>query len=137
MLRRKIISEILPLYKYGYFFRLVEIEDADFIVSLRTDKRLSRFISRTSSIIEDQVKWIEEYKKRESNGEEIYIICLDSNEKRLGVNRLYNIKENEFEVGSWLYDQEKNDAAAVIGDLFSRSLAFEVLKLRKCKFNVR
>ena len=55
----------LPQQKYNLNFRFVVEEDAEFILSLRNDIKLSKFISPTSSSISDQVNWIKEYKKKE------------------------------------------------------------------------
>ncbi len=136
--RKKDIDQLLPLNKYGCYFRLVEVEDAEFILSLRKNEKLSRFISPTSNKILDQINWIRDYKKRELKGEEYYIICLSGNQKiKLGLNRLYNFKGNEFEIGSWLFSPDKKSESAVLGDLFSRTMAFEFLNFDLCKFEVR
>ena len=60
----KIINKLLPLNRYGILLRLVTEEDAEFIFSLRTDPSLSRFVHQISHKIEDQIKWIKEYKIR-------------------------------------------------------------------------
>ena len=46
----------------GIKLRLVEKTDAEFIVDLRTDKKLGQNISWTSASVEKQIAWIEEYK---------------------------------------------------------------------------
>ena len=55
--------------KYGLHVRLVEIQDARFILDLRTDPRLSRYMTGTSLSVRDQEEWIARYKERESRGE--------------------------------------------------------------------
>ena len=104
--RKQIIDEILPANAYGYYFRLVEVEDAEFISTLRNNEKLSRFIHETSTDIKDQIKWLKEYKIREKKGEEFYFMCLKEDKKtRLGLNRLYDINGDICEYGSWLKKQ--------------------------------
>ena len=44
---------------------LVEENDAEFILSLRLDEKYNKFLSSVSSEIEDQKKWIKQYKNEE------------------------------------------------------------------------
>ncbi|MDV7140126.1 GNAT family N-acetyltransferase [Maribacter sp. TH_r10] len=126
--RKKIIDEILPTTAYGCYFRLVEIEDAEFILSLRNNEKLARYINRTSSKLEDQINWLKEYKIREKEGKDLYFMCLKEDKKtRLGLNRLYDISGDICEYGSWLYGPEAVSNEAVLGDLFIKSLAYEKL----------
>lgn len=136
--RKQLIDQILPANKYGCYFRLVEIEDADFIVSLRTEDKLSRYINETSSSIHDQINWLEEYKGREEKGEDFYILCLSQDEKKkYGLVRIYNITEREYECGSWIFRPGIEPHIAVLTDLFVRSIAFETLNFEICKSEVR
>src|SRR3990172_6577622 len=50
----------------GEAFRLrpLGFADARFVVELRTDPRVSRFINPTSPRVEDQLRWIEQYLAR-------------------------------------------------------------------------
>ena len=52
--------------------RLVNIEDAEFIVNLRTKK--GEFLSTTSPDISKQKEWLLLYKEREKLKEEFYFI---------------------------------------------------------------
>lgn len=127
-----------PFYKYGYLFKLVEIEDAEFILRLRNNPELSAHLSETSTKIELQKEWIKEYKKRERRGIEYYIICIDpKTNRKLGLNRIYNITSSEFEVGSWLYEPNLEISTSIIGDIIARSFGFEFLNVDICVFNVR
>ena len=74
----------------GVLMRLVEKSDAKFIVDLRTDEKLGKNLSKTSSSLDDQVNWIEDYKKRESRQKEFYFIFEDLNHKPWGTVRLYS-----------------------------------------------
>jgi hypothetical protein len=127
-----------PVIKYGLLFRFVEITDAEFILSLRTDDKLSLYLNKTSQNIQDQINWINDYKKREVNKEEFYVICCSpDNEIKFGVNRIYNIKNNSFEIGSWLFRSNIGNSIAIVSDLFCRSFFFNQTNFTKCVFEVR
>jgi RimJ/RimL family protein N-acetyltransferase len=115
----------------------VEEEDAGFIVELRTDPNLSRFLSPTNPNIEEQKAWIAKYKLREEQGEEYYFLCLNEDGEKLGLNRLYNFEKDCFEIGSWLYKPGLPMSMAVLGDLTIRDYGFENLGFDQCKFEVR
>ena len=84
------LNSDFEIKKYDIEVRLVNENDASFILGLRTDPRLERFISETSSKLEHQTKWIENYKLREKEGKEYYFIYYYK-EEPVGVNRIYNI----------------------------------------------
>ncbi|GHT61866.1 hypothetical protein AGMMS50239_13750 [Bacteroidia bacterium] len=66
---------------------------AEFIVALRTDPRLSRYIHETSPGIENQKEWIRNYKNREAEGVDYYFMfSVDS--VRQGLARIYDITED-------------------------------------------
>ena len=132
--RKQLIDEILPKKQFGLYFRLVELEDAEFILSLRNNKKLSKYIHQTSGNIEDQIAWLKEYKIREKNGKDFYIICLKEDKKtKLGLVRIYDIKDDNCEIGSWVFKQDSGTHAAILGDLFAKTIAFETLKFRFCR----
>jgi hypothetical protein len=136
--RKQLIDNILPINKYGCHFRLVDVEDAEFILLLRNNKKLSKHLSPTSTDIEVQKSWIKNYKIREKNGKEFYFICLSPDKKfKLGLNRIYNFNREKFEIGSWLFSKQSEAGNSIICDLFSRTLAFEVLNFNICVFEVR
>ena len=128
---------VLPFYKYGLRFRTVEVEDAAFIVELRNDEALARFLSKTSPDVEHQKEWLREYKKREELNQEAYFVALDKNQKRLGLNRLYNFEEDCFEIGSWIYSAGLDLSTPILGDLAVRDYGFETLGFSTCRFVVR
>ena len=136
--RKQIIDNILPVNSHGCYFRLVELEDAEFILSLRNHEKLSRYINPTSAEIEEQFKWLKEYKVREKKGEDFYILCLKADQKtKLGVVRIYNINSDDFEIGSWVFRPGAGPNVAILGDLFTFSLAYEKLHLKTCNISVR
>ena len=70
----KKLPENFQIEKYGLSVRLVNEDDAELIIKLRTDPVLGKYIHATSPDIEQQRAWIRAYKKRESEGLEYYFI---------------------------------------------------------------
>lgn len=130
------IDNIL-LEKYNVRRRLVEITDASFILSLRLDKRRGRFLSLTENSLVKQEEWITSYKKKEARGEEFYFIYEHVNGTPYGVNRIYNILPNSFEIGSWLFSLDSPEGLSVLADLCCRDFAFDKWKYLCCHFEVR
>lgn len=122
--------------KYGLHVRLVEIQDARFILDLRTDPRLSRYMTGTSLSVQDQEEWIARYKERERRGEEYYFITLNDQGERLGVSRLYNFDAESFEAGSWIYRWGLDTSVPILGDLAVRDFGFDELRYGVCRFEV-
>ena len=88
--------------------------------------------------MDEQIYWLKEYKIREKNGEDFYVMCLKEDKKtRLGLNRIYNITDDAFEFGSWLYSPDAGPNVAVLGELFTKSLAFEKLGLKTCTMEAK
>lgn len=114
--------------KYGLSLRFVNDEDADFIIKLRTDPKLGRFINSTSNDVELQKVWIKEYKKRESENKDYYFIFFE-NGIPVGLNRIYNIQDNQFTTGSWIFDPFAPDYCSIASALIVRIIAFEFLDL--------
>ena len=61
----KKLDENFSLERYGLKVRLVNENDADFILSLRTDPNRTKYMITLDDEIESQRRWIQEYKKRE------------------------------------------------------------------------
>ena len=127
----------LDLCIYGITIRLVEETDAPFIVGLRNAPGLSKYISESASTNYDQVKWIKEYKQRESLGKEYYFVVEDRLSNTLGTIRLYNLSNNRTEVGSWVFMKNAPSGAAIKAYIFCTQIAFEMLECRSSLLNVR
>ena len=119
------LPENFTLERYGLQVRFVNEEDAEFIVSLRTDPRLSRYIHETSSDIEQQKQWIRNYKLREAKGLDYYFLFSIGNPQ--GLARIYNITEDTFTQGSWIFSPEAVLGASVLGNIISSEIGFEFL----------
>ncbi|MGO9577748.1 MAG: GNAT family N-acetyltransferase [Terriglobales bacterium] len=82
--------------------RPVKVEDASFIVSLRTDPVLNRFVHEVSPRVEDQVAWIESYFKRSGD---YYFVVEDANTAEPhGTIGLYDVslESRSAEWGRWI-----------------------------------
>lgn len=124
----KVLREDFVLNKYGLSVRFVNESDAEFIVKLRTDDKLSRYIHSTSDNIDKQVHWIKSYKEREKKGIDYYFVFLKDGE-RLGLNRMYNIHDRIFTTGSWVFSQEAPFESSILASIIVREIAFETLDL--------
>lgn len=122
--------------KYGIRLRLAEIEDAEFILKLRLDPKLGRYLSPTNIDVNKQIEWLEKYKLKEKKNEEYYFIAEDQFQNRYGTIRLYNFKNEGFESGSWIFANETPPNMAIKADIIGREFAFEFLQAKYCRFEV-
>lgn len=123
--------------KYGIILRLVQEDDAEFILSLRTNNALNKYISATSDNIEDQINWIRDYKTREQSGHEFYYITEDKQGNRYGTIRLYNFDEHSFEIGSWVFLTNSPIGMAVKAQFIGFETGFDYLKSEFCRLEIR
>lgn len=115
---------------YGLHFRLVNEEDAAFILKLRTNEKLSKFLHSTDSDLEAQKEWIRNYKDREAAGTEYYFIFF-KNGIPVGLNRLYAIKKDSYTSGSWIFDPSAPLECSVASALIVRIIAFDILGMKE------
>lgn len=130
-----IVSNDFQLSKYGLNVRLIRPDDASFILSLRTDPDLNQFIHSTSPCVDDQIKWIYKYKERECVGLDYYLIY-SINDKPIGAERIYDIDNDSFKIGSLIFSKEAPFGSAIIGDIITREIGFDTLGLPKNYFEV-
>ncbi len=112
---------------YAYRLRPVTLRDAKFIVDLRTDDLLGKFLNPTSGKISDQEEYISKYFDRP--GDYYFIV------ERLGVDApeglvaVYDIDEKHriAEWGRWII--KRGSMAAVESTLLIYRIAFEILGL--------
>jgi hypothetical protein len=121
--------------KYGLHVRLVNENDAEFIVNLRNDIR-ARFMNTVTSDVENQKKWIKEYKEREADGLDYYFIYYLKGQP-LGVNRIYNIKNDSFVGGSLIFKRDCDFEIPILATLIQYFIGFEVLDKSICFGNIR
>ena len=125
------------LYKYGLNVRFVTEEDAEFILQLRTDERLGRYINHTENNIETQRHWIQKYKYLESNGKEYYFIFETQMKNPLGVYRLYEISDESFTSGSWIFLPNAPLGASMLAFIIAREIAWEITPGAKNYFDIK
>lgn len=120
----------------GLEVRLVDERDVDYILSLRTNKHLTRFIHQTDNDWDKQLEWIRHYKKREHDGREYYFIYfLDG--KPVGLNRIYNIFEYYGTIGSWICSPDNETETSLATYILMFDLMFDHIKLDITIFDVR
>ena len=123
--------------KYNLTLRLAELQDADFICQLRVDPVLSKNISKTPGTLADQVRWLEEYKKREQIQAEYYFITEDLDGKKWGTTRIYNLGDDHFTLGSWVFLRDAPHGYSIKADILTKEIGFDLLQYPNCYFDVR
>ena len=109
--------------------RMIEVDDAPFVVGLRHDRALGRYLSPVDTSIVAQRVWLESYKKREAARAELYYVIERLDGAPCGLVRLYSIEDKSFEWGSWILGENKPRKAALESAILSFSVGFERLKL--------
>ncbi len=126
------LPEKFELDRYGLHLRFVREDDAEFIVRLRTDEKLGRYIHYTDSSIEKQKSWLTEYKKREENGEDYYFVFETPIGNPIGLMRIYDISDTAFTIGSWVFDKSSPKGAAILADLIVKEIGWELFPDKVC-----
>ena len=114
-------------------FREVNEADAAFILALRLDDRLGRFMSQTDNDLEKQIEWIRNYKKR---AQEFYFIIESKDNVPYGTIRIYDVKDDSFSWGSWIIKQGSPSYVAIQSVLLIYETGFFKLGYSKCHFEV-
>lgn len=107
--------------------RLVEVSDAEFIASLRSDQRSRRYLSETSGDVHQQQEWIRAYKLRESAGEEFYYVIQLPDNTPVGLIRIYDLTPEVFSGGSWIIAPGQPHRVAVETVVLLYDLCFDQL----------
>ena len=115
--------------------RLVEIDDADFILSLRLEK--GKFLSNTNPSFEEQKKWIKLYKERESLKQEYYFIIENKDSLPIGTVRIYDFKFDSFCWGSWVIKNNSPYYFSIESVMLVYEFAFQFLNFKNSHFDVR
>ena len=117
--------------------RVVKLDDAEFIYTMRQDQIKTKFLSKTHGTVEDQKKWIENYKQREDEKQEFYFIIESKNNEKLGLVRLYDFIDDSFCWGSWLIKNNAPRSTAIESALQVYEFAFYTLGFESSHFDVR
>lgn len=88
----------------GFMYRLRPICDADapFIIELRTNNHRSRYLHKVSGLLDDQLRWLEDYYNR--SGDYYFLLERMDNNDREGLISIYDIDNNKMtaEIGRWI-----------------------------------
>ena len=114
-------------------FRDVNLEDAEFILSLRTDEMKSRFLSATSNDLQTQRNWLEGYAKTDNQS---YFI-IEYLGLPVGTVRLYDPQQDSFCWGSWILSDSRPRQAAMESALMVYAYALDHLGFKSSHFDVR
>jgi RimJ/RimL family protein N-acetyltransferase len=121
-------------------FRLAEISDAEFILSLRVNEKYNKFLSTVENDLSKQEKWLINYKKKEKKGLEYYfIIYRNIDSIPIGTVRIYDFigKNESFCWGSWILNESKTKYAALECALLIYDFAFFELNFQRCHMDIR
>lgn len=131
-----IITDIANKIVYGKTINLrdVDILDAKFILSLRLNNEKSCFISATSTDLDAQLNYINNYKSKKN---EWYFIIESKQNEPLGTVRIYDIRKDSFCWGSWIVKHGAPPQTAVESAILIYEFAFYSLGFLKSHFDVR
>ena len=122
--------------RYGLTARLVNESDTEYILSLRTDKKLSKYIHETEDSTTKQLDWFRKYKLREYENRDYYFIY-EKDGKPVAVNRVYNICQYFGTPGSWLCSPNNEVEVSMATNFILNDIIFEILQLDFTVFDVR
>lgn len=114
-------------------FRDATVEDAAFVLSLRTDENKSRYLSAVSADLEAQQTWLKAY--ADSQDQAYFII--EYQDEPIGTVRLYDARRDSFCWGSWILKDGGPSQAAMESALMVYSYAFDALGFQAAHFDVR
>ena len=117
--------------------RTVEIEDADFIYTMRQNRKKTKYLSKVTGTVDSQKEWIKNYKQREDEEKEFYFIIESKNKDKFGLVRIYDLKNDSFCWGSWLIKEDAPKTTAIESALQIYEFGFYKLGFEKSHFDVR
>lgn len=108
-------------------------DDASFILGLRTHSSKSRYLSKVSPALRDQVAWLRRYAAR---SDEAYFVIRSIDSDPIGTVRLYDARENSFCWGSWIIRDDAPSSCAIESALMVYRYALDVLDFECSHFQV-
>lgn len=138
-LRRGVIDLTYDGKMVGKFIylRSVSEEDADFILKLRLDERLNKYLSRVDNNLEEEKRWIREHSILDND---FYFLIVRKNDEPLGTISLYDIKGSEGEFGRWVSvgnAVENLESVLLLHDFGFYTLGLNLIYSETVKENVR
>jgi len=110
------------------------VNDAEFILSLRTDPGKNRYLSPTTNDVSLQRAFIKRY--QQSLTDYYFVIC-DWHARPLGTVRIYDIQGDSFCWGSWILSADAPTSTAIESALLVYDFAFYSLRYKFSHFDVR
>ena len=114
-------------------FRDATIDDAAFILSLRTDADKSRYLSAVSGELAEQQAWLARYAQTD---DQAYFI-IEYQDVPIGTVRLYDPQGESFCWGSWILQSSRPSQAAMESALMVYAYAVDHLGFTAAHFDVR
>ncbi|MFC1510850.1 GNAT family N-acetyltransferase [Candidatus Margulisiibacteriota bacterium] len=116
--------------------RTAQEEDAEFILQLRLNPKLNRFIKKTDASIEKQRIWIAQ---KRAQKDDYHLIVQGLDGQKLGVIALYGIdmEKKTFDWGRWIIAEDAPFYAAVESAVLLYDFAFNGLGLQGALFEVQ
>ncbi|OYZ76253.1 MULTISPECIES: GNAT family N-acetyltransferase [unclassified Polaromonas] len=114
-------------------FRDATVDDAKFILSLRTDAEKSRYLSAVSGELTEQCAWLKRYVYAD---DQAYFI-IEYQGSPIGTVRLYDPQGESFCWGSWILHSRCPRHAAIESALMVYAYAVDHLGFRAAHFKVR
>ena len=102
------------------------------IVALRNDPKFNKYLFQSELTVDNQVKWIENNKRK---GDNTNFVILDKNDSFKGTISIYDIQNNRGEFGRFI---ATNSINAVEAEYLLLKFSFETLKLDSvfCQTNI-
>jgi RimJ/RimL family protein N-acetyltransferase len=118
------------------YFRTVNENDAEYILSLRLNENLNRFLNEVSASVEDQKDWIT--KQKEKPGD-YYFIIMDKKIGAIGTIGVYDIDniKGSFNWGRWILSPKAPVYALIESTILAYEFGFSILNLEKAISDVR
>ena len=117
------------------YLKEVSIKDVNYILKLRTDKFLSKYLNHTPKNKNKKLVWLKEYIIRRKNKTEFYFIFQlkkKTNFKNLGFARIIKLKKDTFHFGGWILQKNTKPWVALECCLSIYEYAFNHLNYKKC-----
>jgi RimJ/RimL family protein N-acetyltransferase len=114
-------------------FRDASLDDAAFILSLRTDADKSRYLSSVSGELVEQQAWLKRYAEDDN---QVYFI-IEYQDAPIGTVRLYDPQGESFCWGPWILHSSRPSQAAMESALMVYAYALDHLGFTAAHFDVR
>lgn len=114
-------------------FRDATVDDAAFILALRTDEKKGEFLSATAPDLQRQQDWLARYA---SDAGQVYFIICKLDGTPVGTVRLYDRRGDSFCWGSWIKSDGAPSGFGVESALMVYSFALQ-LGFQRAHFDVR